>query len=410
MTGLWKWGAISLCLVSACSSTPEGKQQELFQKALSPASVPDVPVISLSRQWQRFLSSPFRLMAMPSQHYASGLVPTKSLRQSGQSLTFLIEGDYLYLANGDGKVQALNLHNGHLHWQRQVESYLTAGPGLSEKLLLLGDKEGDVLALDDQSGAVIWRAHVDSQVLVAPVGNAQVVIVRSIDGKVYGLNASTGKRLWVKDVSLPALTLHGGGMPLLLPDRVLVGMSNGQLLSLDWRTGKTHWAHQLAEPRGRNDLERMVDADSPLIFSDGVVYAATYQGKLVAIEVKTGKLLWSRKFSSYTGGVLLGDSLFFSDAQSHVWAIHRKTGASLWQQDELHYRGVGRPVVINQQLVLSDHEGYLYSLSLDDGRILNQFRLEPGAIRHFIPFSRDKLAVLNEHGILTVARFPEFTQ
>jgi len=406
MTGSWTGLAMSLCLLSACSTTPEDKQQALFQDALSPAPIPDVPVISLSRQWQHFLVSPFRLIAMPSQRYGSGLVPTKALWESGQNLTFLIKEDHLYLANGDGNVESFNVNNGELQGARKVESRLTAGPGISGHLLLLGDKEGAVFALDDQSGKVVWRAHVDSQVVVTPVGNGEVVIVRSIDGKVYGLHASTGKRLWVKDVSLPPLTLHGGGVPLLLPERVLVGMSNGQLLSLDWKTGKTHWEHQLATPRGRNDLERMVDVDGSLIFADGVVYAATYQGKLVAVEVKTGQLLWSRKFSSYTGGVLLGDSLFVADAESHVWAIHRKTGASLWQQDKLHYRGVGRPVLINQQLLVSDHDGYFYALSLDDGRVLNKSRLESGKIRHFMPFSSDKLVVLNQHGVLTVARFP----
>jgi outer membrane protein assembly factor BamB len=84
--------------------------------------------------------------------------------------------------------------------------------------------------------------------------------------------------------------------------------------------------------------------------------------------------------SSYTGLDVNESSVFVSDADSSVWAMDRRSGASLWRQDALQYRNVTRPVVLGPFVVVGDLDGYLHWLSRDTGQIRARSRIASQAI------------------------------
>ena len=287
----------------------------------------------------------------------------------------LVEQYRVYAANRKGLVEAFDVHSGSRQWRMDLDMPINAGPGDGGDLLLLGG-DAEVVALGKSDGEVRWRAAVSSEVLAAPVRRGGVVVTHTVDGVVMGLDASDGHTLWRYTQQVPLLSLRGVGAPQIEGGIVVTGFANGRLAALTVTEGKLIWEQALEVARGRTELERMVDVDGRLVVDQGVVYAAGYQGRIAALTLDTGRLLWTREFSSYTGIVAGERELYVTDAAGNVWALARSNGGTLWKQSALHGRELSAPALQGDAVVVSDFEGYLHWLSRDDGHLMARARVE----------------------------------
>ncbi|MFQ5487360.1 MAG: outer membrane protein assembly factor BamB, partial [Gammaproteobacteria bacterium] len=252
---------------------------------------------------------------------------------------------------------------------------IAGGLGQGEGILLLGSREGEVIVLAREDGAQLWRSPVSSEILSPPVSDGRVVVVLVNDGRIFALDGSSGKRLWVYESSVPALSLRGTSTPLLDSRKAIVGLANGKLVALSLQKGKVIWEATVAVPEGRSELERIVDIDGDPLLRDGVVYAAAYHGRVVAVSVATGRILWSRDLSTYHTMALDKDHLYVSDEEGVLWALDPRSGAVLWKQDELQGRNLTAPALDGTLLVVGDNTGYLHWLSPEDGALLARYHV-----------------------------------
>jgi len=292
----------------------------------------------------------------------------------------VLDAGNLYYADRKGRVSAYDPDTGATHWSVELEAPVAGGPGAGEGVVLVGTRDARVIALREDSGAQLWRARVTSEVLAAPLAAEGVAVVHTVDGRVTGLDLADGRQKWVYDRSVPVLTLRGVGNPVAARGLAIVGLASGKLVGLGLRDGNPHWEAQIVVPSGRSELERIVDLDAiPLVVGD-VVYAAAYQGNLAAVAIDNGRILMRREFSSYSGMAVERRTLYITDAEDHVWALDRYTGASLWQQDKLHNRRLTAPAVTGDAVVVGDLEGYVHWLAREDGHLLARERVANAAI------------------------------
>jgi outer membrane protein assembly factor BamB len=282
----------------------------------------------------------------------------------------------VYVAERRGRVAAFRATDGNRVWQTDTDSKIAGGPGIGDGMVLVGTSEGRVIALNEADGKELWRAQVSSEVLAAPKAADGVVIVHTGDGNVTGLDAKTGKKLWIYDRSEPLLTLRGTSPPLLYKDMAIIGLDSGRLVALEIPTGKVIWDTLIAVPRGRTDLERMVDIDAqPLLVGD-TVYVVSYQGRLAAVTADTGQILWSRDISSYAGISIDDRMVYLTDSSGLVWAIDRATGASVWKQDKLTARATSAPAAVGDVVAVGGVQGYLHWMSRSDGHFVNRIQVD----------------------------------
>jgi outer membrane protein assembly factor BamB len=284
-------------------------------------------------------------------------------------------GSIGYVADYQGYVRAFEVITGERQWELQLELPIASGPAVVEDKLLFGTSQGEVLAHDLRNGKELWRAVVSSEVLAQPRGEDGVVVIRTVDGRVYGLAADNGERLWVYDRSVPLLTLRGNSAPVIHNGIVIVGSDSGKLAALTLKTGRVLWETQIADPRGRTELERMVDIDVQPVVMEDVVYVVTYQGRLATVQLDSGRMLWARDISSYSGMALDPYRVYITDSESQVWALNRFNGATLWRQDKLLRRSLTGPVLQGPYLVVADYDGYVHWLKREDGRIVARKRV-----------------------------------
>ena len=284
-------------------------------------------------------------------------------------------------ADREGVVQARSLTTGNLIWETETDVHFSGGPGLGADTVILGSSDADVVALNIETGEVLWKTSVSSEVLSVPVVADNIVVVRTTDGSVIALDEKTGGKRWSYERNVPALSLRGTGSPLIAGDNVIGGYDNGKLMALRLADGKYVWETTIAIPKGRSEIERLVDLDVDPIVINGVIYIASYQGGIAAISESNGDILWRNEaISSHSG--LSNDSryLYLTDSQSHVMQLDQNSGAGLWKQKDLHQRRLTAPAAYENYVVVGDLEGYVHWLSTTDGRQLGREQVTDGAI------------------------------
>ena len=312
-----------------------------------------------------------------------------------------VAGERVYVADRKGTVSAVEVETGKVVWRTKTDIAISAGTGVGEGLALVGSSEGDLVALDAESGEIRWRTEVSSEVLSVPQVYEGVVIVQTVDGNLAGLDAGSGEVLWIHDRSVPVLTLRGTSTPLVADGVVLAGFANGKMTALETGSGREIWEAAVAIPHGRTELQRIVDLDANPVVRQGVLYVSSYQGRLVAISLQDGRVLWNRDMSSYAGLDVDNRHVYVSDSDSEVWALDRLSGGSLWKQGALRQRALTGPAIIGDYVGVGDFEGYLHLLSRLDGSIAGRVRVDSDGISATpIAVFGDRLLVLGAGGTL----------
>lgn len=116
---------------------------------------------------------------------------------------------------------------------------------------------------------------------------------------------------------------------------------------------------------------------------NGVLYADSTDGKLVAIDATSGKTLWSkssrthgwfgwgdkkRKDALYAGGpAVTGDLLAVGTLDGHVYGVNAKDGSPRWEA-ELNAEVLASPVIVGDLVVVRTGDGRVYALDSTNGQ------------------------------------------
>jgi outer membrane protein assembly factor BamB len=308
-----------------------------------------------------------------------------------------------YAAAHSGDVVAIDVANGHKLWSVDTKRPLSAGPGAGAGLVVVGSEKGDVIALRIESGAQAWRVKVGGEVLSAPAVSSDAVIVRTVDGRLRALAIADGHELWTVDQAVPRLSLRGAAPPVLVGETVLCGFDNGKVVAVNVKTGDVLWESAVAPAKGRTELERLVDIDSAVEVADQDVFVVGFQGRAAMLALDSGQIWWARDASSYRGLALDPDALYIADSDGAVIAMKRKDGSEVWRQDLLHRRGLSAPVIDGAAVVVADFEGYVHWIDRSDGAIVG--RASSGGDRVTRPIvANGVVLVQNESGSLSAFR------
>jgi outer membrane protein assembly factor BamB len=280
------------------------------------------------------------------------------------------EGDVVYAAGHGGDVVALKATNGKNLWSAKTRKPIAGGPGVGHGLVVVGTADGEVVALDQGNGTTKWTTFVGGEVLSAPAVAADAVIVRTVGGRLIGLALADGKEIWREDQQIPKLTLRGAATPVVSGNTVFCGFDNGRVLAVQTGNGETVWDALVAPARGRTELERLVDIDSPLKISGTDIFVAGFQGRLAMLSMDNGQAWWSRDLSSYNGVDVDQDRVYVAAANGDVIAFKRRTGIEEWRQEALRNRGLSAPVVIGAYVVVVDFEGVVHWLDANNGKFV----------------------------------------
>lgn len=310
-----------------------------------------------------------------------------------------LTGDAVYTVSAEGILTRVDRVTGKQVWRIKTGISASAGVGAGEGIAVIGGIKGEILAYGED-GKLLWQGKVPSEALSVSEVTGGVVVVRSGDGRVTGMNATDGQQIWVFERSTPALVVRSHAGVTLQRGVAYAGFAGGKLAAIRVSNGEVLWETAVSQARGNTELERISDITSDPVVDDEQVCAVAFQGRLGCYDVSRGGALWSRDISSDKGMTLLRKYLYLSDARGAVIEMDKGTGNTLWKNDQLFMRDVSTPYVTEDFVVVGDGEGYLYGLSREDGSFAARMQLDDGMVKATIRTLDDGFLVLTSGGDL----------
>ncbi len=316
-------------------------------------------------------------------------------------LTPVIDGDKIYTADHEGVVTALNRQNGKKLWstkitkefsglmgsvvysfkEKDLNHGITGGISYADGLLYIGNYAGEVIALSATNGKEVWRKQLKGEVSSVPQTNGQVVAVQTMNGKLFVLDAKTGADMWFFESPPPVLTLRGSASPLVTDAAIFAGFANGRLMAFNPSNGLILWEQRMALPKGRSELDRMVDIHASPLIKDGILFVGTYQGRIAAVARGTGGSVWGVDGSTSENLAASDDKLFVSQSDGKVVAYSLTSGEQLWQNEKLLRRHLSGPQVFGEYVAVVDFKGYMHVLNQSNGEFAARDKVDRKGVR-----------------------------
>jgi len=270
---------------------------------------------------------------------------------------------------------AIGLKNGGLLWRypsdKDGSRQVYASPATGDGLVVVGDYNGILIALDQTNGTRKWEFDT--------ANNRYVGSVLISDGMVYAPN--TDHYLYALDTEGNLKWKFKGVGPNWA--KPLADMNMVYLASMD------HNFYAFDKEFSSNDLVNAEDGSKTLlpnakwnidlgmavvgnpVMTDGVVYVATIEGRLFAIDVESKKLLWSFNDHGDLGAVwgtpvVMDEAIFVADVNGNIYAVDVLDGSALWPSPfSAGGKVVGSGTAYQEGAVFATDEGKIFLINLD---------------------------------------------
>lgn len=347
LTSAWtRWLAVaSLGVLSACSSAPDKPQ---------PAPLPAVSgTFKLQKAW------------------------TNQIGEVSTPLMASVHGQQLAVASSLGQLALVDAGSGRDVWRLNLGAPIQAGVGGDGQRFAVVTRNNELVAVE--SGRVIWRQPLPALSYTPPLVAGARVFVLTGDRAVSAFDGATGQKLWTQQRPGDPLVLRQAGLLMPVGDQLLVGWG-GRLASLNPLTGTVRWETLVGSTRGTNEVERLVDLVAGASRVGNSVCVRSFQTSVSCVDATNGRMAWSRPANGHQG--LDGDaqSLWGVESDGKLQAWQRTSGAPLWTQEALRFRGLSLPLAWGQALVVGDQEGWVHALSPQNGQPLQRIGTDGSAI------------------------------
>ena len=261
-------------------------------------------------------------------------VPWAYLPQEYATPVFVRDKDDIIVGSTDGSVQRLRAGSGERIWRVSLDLDNETGQ-LPVHTSPLVTKEGTILAatlagslhaLDYSDGTELWVWRAEDAI-EAPMaqGEGRVFLTDSRE-ILYALDSSNGKVLWRYQRRAPEFfTIKGTGTPVLDGDAIYCGFADGTLAAVQIDTGEAIWTTSLT-----NEETEFIDVDVPVIIDKTVLYAASYAGGIFAVSREDGSIVWRAPVEGVSSLSLYEGTLYAASAQGRVVALDPDTRQFIW--------------------------------------------------------------------------------
>jgi outer membrane protein assembly factor BamB len=341
-----RWLAVAcLCVLSACSSAPNKPQPS--------------PLPSVSGSWN----------VKKAWTNQIGEVSTPVLAS--------VHGQQVAVASTAGQLALIDAVSGRDVWRLNLGAPIQAGVGGDGQRFAVVTRNNELVTVE--AGRVLWRQSLSALSYTPPLVAGERVFVLTGDRSVSAFDGATGQKLWTQQRPGDPLVLRQAGLLMPVGDQLLVGWG-GRLVSLNPLSGAVRWETLVGSTRGTNEVERLVDLVAGASRVGSSVCVRAFQATVACVDGTNGRMAWSRAAQGHQG--LDGDAqtLWGVESDGKLQAWQRTSGAPLWTQEALRFRGVSMPLAWGQALVVGDQDGWVHALSPQDGKPLQRIGTDGSAI------------------------------
>lgn len=256
-------------------------------------------------------------------------------------------------------------------WSLSIPGGVISELMISDGTLYFTGGNGFLYSVHADNGQVLWSYDLKNPIASRPTLGHGRLFVNTSDDQVSALDAKTGKLIWeYKRKSSNSSRILGVSSPLIEKNKVLVGFSDGFLVSLTLEEGQMTWEKKLHQGY------KFTDINAHPVSDNGTLYIPSYDGSLYSIKDK--EILW-RFDSGGSKDVAIDDQrVFLPSTDGFIYALEKQTGKVFWKF-QLDDGTPTRLVLTNRFVIVGSSYQYLYVLDKRTGKGLYRFNVGYGS-------------------------------
>ena len=260
-------------------------------------------------------------------------------------------------------------------WSVQAGDQITGGVALDalSQTAIVSTRNGQIMAFDSTTGAKRWQQQLSGTVLTSALITNNRVILSANDGFLHGLSLQTGQPVWQFATQVPAISVRGSAAPTLLDNKTaLLATADGRLHAVTTDSGLPQWSRRVGVGTGSSEVERMSDVDGTPIVDKNQLFAVSYSGQLLGIDLASRQVMFVKEMASLKALAVNNQQVIATSLDGKVAAYDRNTGEMLWESEELAYRHLTNPVMIGNYIAVGDLDGVVHLFDPASGKIVSR--------------------------------------
>ena len=293
----------------------------------------------------------------------------------------------VYTMDRDAEISAHSASDGKLAWRTNIEppeeddGNWGGGLAVDGGLVFAATGFAQVVALTADKGEEVWRTNVSGPMRAAPTAFNGRVFAVTKDNQLFALNAEDGEQLWSHTGFEETAGLMGSASPAVDGGIVVVPYSSGEVFALRVENGRQLWGENLAAIRRADAVSALADIRGRPVIDRGRVYAISHSGRMVAIDLPTGRRIWEAPLGGVNQPWVGGDFVFVLTSDAMVAAVTARDGRIRWltpiglfedpedRDGRIKWSG---PVLAGDRLIVSGSHGMAVTLSPYTGEIIGE--------------------------------------
>ena len=276
----------------------------------------------------------------------------------------------IYVGSDDAYVYKIDTSSGSMIWRSTVYGGMYSSSLVYNGRVYIGTNGGDFYALDEGTGNHAWSlknvtqstaaawdgkiyvgtyGYLDTAKTLAGISSSQSVIEH---GVFYALDDTTGAVVWSYDIGDDYI--HSS--PSIYNGTVYVAAHNGTLYAFDASTGRVKW---------KFDLGYVTDASPSIDSATGTVFIGTFGGHIFALDAGNGSIKWISAYYGpiYASAAVSGKVLYGATQDGILFALNIEDGSGLWTYKTNSSEVFVSPAVADGHLFYATTDGDLFAFS-----------------------------------------------
>jgi outer membrane protein assembly factor BamB len=152
-----------------------------------------------------------------------------------------------------------------------------------------------------------------------------------MDNQTIAFNGINGEQLWSHRGISSSAGVLGAATPAITRDAVIAAYGSGEVYALQINTGRELWSENLSSLARNAGQTRLSDVRALPVFDENTVYAASINDKMSAINAFTGQPVWQISVGTASTPWVSGNRIFAIESQGSLVSLDRATGSIIWQ-------------------------------------------------------------------------------
>lgn len=330
----------------------------------------------------------------------------------------VVAGKSIFTLDSNSALSAFSTEDGKRRWTTNLrkpdekDAAISGGISYDSGTIYATAGYDEIVAIDAQDGKIKWRAATAAPSRAAPTILGGRVFITTIGNTLLAFNAADGKAEWEFSGMGQTTGLVGAASPAAHGDMVVPAFSSGELYALRTANGSVAWSENLSNSLRLGGISGLSDIRGLPVIDNNVVYAISFGGKMVAVDIRTGARLWQKEISGAKTPAIVGNRVFVISTDAQIVSLDKDTGSVIWVSQLARYKDQvaksgpilwSGPLFAGERLFAFSNDGRTAEIHPEQGTLVREWKT--GKDVRIAPLvAGGTLYILSEDGDLTAYR------